>query len=170
MKNVYWIGIMLFLVNNTRALGQSDSDLYLSGYSNNNYYQYFDSLHSVRKGAIQDLNHSYKCYIVFRICANANIDDLEIIEIPEAPLPENVKVYIQDLFFSTNGKWAFKNTLKAFSGDLLFSVSLLKSNQSPEQRIKDVAKIFQFSLSGLQLQKRLMAYNLQNEKSLTLPF
>lgn len=152
------------------AFSQNDSDVYLAGYDKNNYFKYFDSLHNKQKVTIQSLNHTYKCYLVFKIDTNANLTNFELIEIPDAPLPEIAKIYVQNIFNSTNGKWVLNNKHKAFSDDLLFSVSLLKMNQSPEQRIKDFAPSFEFTIKGLQLHRRLKAYNLQNEVSITLPF
>ena len=109
---------------------------------------------------------------MFKVDTNANITDFEFIEIPEAPIPEIAKSYIKYLFASTNGKWQQLVTglRKSISSDLLFSLSLLKIDQSIDKRLKDLDKSFEFALRRLPLQKRLKEYNLQNEKIISLIF
>lgn len=170
MRKLFYLSVLSLLFGNLTALSQKNSDVYITGYSQNNYYKFFDSLHNINKATIQSLKHSYKCYLIFKIDTNANFTEFEIIESPDAPLPEVAKKYIQYLFNSTNGKWSSNNTHKIPSDDLLFSVSFLKSNQSAKERIKDFEAVHEFALIGLPLQKRLKGYNLQNEVSITLSF
>ena len=172
MKKTILIVASFLFVFNLISFSQSDSGYYLKGYDPKNYLNYFDSLHNIKKGAIENLNHSYSCYIVFKVDKNASISNFEFIEIPDAPLTENVKDYIKHLFYTTNGRWGHKKTSldKINSDDLLFSLTLVKASQSIHERLKDLDKSFEFALMSLSKQKRLEGYNLIMERNITLSF
>ena len=170
-KNILIVSSFLFLFN-IMSFSQCDSAIFLKGYNPKNYIKYFDSLHTIKKEVIANLNHSYSCYIIFKIDKNANISNFEFIENPEAPLPEIAKNYIKDLFLTTNGMWVYekKGIAKTNSDELLFSLSLLKTNQPILERLKDVEKSFEFALMSLPKQKRLEGYSEIKERIITLSF
>src|SRR5450432_1717573 len=105
MRKLFFLITLFLFVSSLRSFSQNDTNAYLKGYNETNYFKYFDSLNSLKKATIQHLNHTYKCYVVFKVDTNAIVTDFELIEIPEARLPEIARRYIEDLFTSTNGKW-----------------------------------------------------------------
>lgn len=172
MKKMFLISVSYLFIFNLFSFSQEDSSIYLKGYHAENYINYFDSLHKIKKEAIKDLNHSYSCYVIINIDKKGNLSNFEFIEIPEARLPELAKNYIKYLFSTTNGMWKCEKieTDKGNSDKLLFSISLLKSDQLIQERLKDLDKSIKFALIYLSKQKRLEGYNLTKERVISLSF
>lgn len=172
MKKKLFISVIYLFIFNLFSFSQEDSNIYLRGYQAKNYINYFDSLHNLKKEVIKDLNHSYSCYVIINIDKKGNLSNFEFIEIPEARLPELAKNYIKYLFSTTNGMWECEKIEmeKRTSNELLFSVSLLKSDQPIQERLKDLDKSIEFALKNLSKQKRLEGYNLTKERIISFSF
>jgi hypothetical protein len=169
MKKIFLITITFFF--GVQSYSQVDSSFYLKGYKSLNYIKYFDSLNNEKKDIVKNLDHSYSCYVIFKIY-KSNIIDFEFIEIPKATLPDLVKEYIKNLFSTTNGMWINEKTENVNNDykEVLFSVSLLKSNQSIRERLNDLKDEFEFTLIGLPKAKRLKNYELISHRNINLVY
>jgi hypothetical protein len=167
----YLITTLLLLIWFT-SFCQKDSLVFIKGYNETNYLQYFDSLHRIEKEILKSLNHSYYCYVKFEINSNNEVANFDLIEMPEAPLPALAKKYIKDLFLSSNNKWIKKKIPDSshISEYLLFSVSLKNKRETIEETLKVDNKYFDFLLTYMPLQAKLKGYSLKDEKSLHLSF
>jgi hypothetical protein len=146
---------------------QKDSPI-LAGYDQTNYRRYFDSINKQSKSTIESLNHSYDCWVVFKLDTLGKVYDYELIEIPEAPLPALAKEYLKNIFFSTSGKWTYQNKKPTTSEDMLFSILLRKESQSIENYVKDTTNTFEFLLIVLPKLPRLKGVNTDNGINITL--
>jgi hypothetical protein len=158
MQKIFFVIIMSFLLSQMKVCGQKSSDLYLEGCGEQGYAAFFDSVHNLRKDFIKDLNHSYYCYVVFNIDSSSSSYDFQLIEHPDARLPDAVKKYIRELFELTNGKWQIRAWTQGNSSprSLAFLVSLLKSDQPINERLKDDIA-FELSLIAPKKQKNINA-------------
>jgi hypothetical protein len=100
------------------------------------------------------------------------MNNFEFIEIPKAPIPELAKKYICELFSTTNGMWEYHNkeTSKIETREFLFSISLLKSNQTIKERMKDSEYYLEFALEYLKQHERLKGSSFFNENQITLSY
>ena len=171
MKKIILITATCFFCFSFISFAQPDTSIYLKGYNNKNFIHYFDSLHKENAATLKNLNHSYKCYILFRIKKNS-MNNFEFIEIPKAPIPELAKKYICELFSTTNGMWEYHNkeTSKLETREFLFSISLLKSNQTIKERMKDSEYYLEFALEYLKQHERLKGSSFFNENQITLSY
>jgi hypothetical protein len=171
MKKIILITAACFFCFSLFSYSQDGTSINLKGYNSKNYQQYFDSLHKKNVQKIKDLDHSYDCYVVFKIEKNS-ISNFEFIEIPKAQLPELAKKYIYELFSTTNGMWEYKkiDKVKIEAKEFLFSISILKSNQTIKERVKDSEYYFEFALEKLKHHERLKEYSFLNENKITLSF
>ena len=166
-NNIISFFLLALFVQNS-AFSQENREAYLKGYNDTNYYRYFDTLNKLTGTALQQLNHSYDCDVVFKVDTNANIIDFEIIEIPGAELPTIAKIYIRELFSSANGKWQpqVKDSKKVVSDDMVYRVGLIKKSQTMEERIKDSQKMREYFLTAASIHKRTVAVPITKWKSI----
>ncbi|MBC7936307.1 MAG: hypothetical protein H7Y86_13230 [Rhizobacter sp.] len=172
MKKYLTLSVLL-LFNYFICYAQNDSAIYLKGYEKTNYLRYFGSLHELKKASISNLEHSYYCVVVLKVDSTAKVTNLEIIEMPDAILPQLAKKYIESVFWSTQDKWVIENKnlfAKKPARSLFFDVDLLKINQSIDQRLKDYEKHMEFVLFVMPHHPSLKDYDPRHLNLVTLAF
>ena len=144
--------LFLVLLKSEKVFSQSNRDAVINGYMSMYEYLYFDSLNKLSNHQLSDFKNSYTFYLTFKIDTTATVIDLEIIEIPGAELPSFIKIYMEKLVKSTNGRWLpqIKDSKKVISDEMMYQVGLVKRDQSLEDRDRDNKPIIEYFLFGTQ--------------------
>lgn len=142
----------------------SQHNVRIDGYEMKRSSDFFETLHRKRE-SLQSIPRSMYCYVILQI-NNKEVSEIKIIESPNSLLPDSVKSYLTNLFSESNGKW----NAKGDTAKLNFSVTLLKKNQAPQDRIQDFEKHLEFLLSYLPRQDGINRTDLAKEENIDLMF
>jgi hypothetical protein len=148
MKNKLLFVIFFFtIIYMGKVSSQENREATLSGYNNQNYYLYFDSIAKLIKyDELDRLNNSYHFYVTFKVDIEGKVMEFEIIEVPGAEVPGIVKEYIYLIIKSTDRNWIpqIKNNNKIVSDKLVYLVSLVKKNQNLRDKVKDSEPVIEY--------------------------
>lgn len=168
--NKILLSILFAAILNSPVPAQSDSSIFLNGYKEKDYHKYFDSIHATSNSAIQNLKHSYSCWVVIKVDTAGNFSDFEMIEVPAAPLPDTARKYIRFLFNSTAGKWSTKKHIGGKSDDIVFTITLQKSDQALRENMDDSVLTLEYMITGASKHPRLKKITTMKDVTLFLPF
>jgi len=116
-----------------------------------NYMSYFGELHKISKEKLNGLKESNYCYVTLTIGSDGKLTNFDILKIPDLPLEKLTEDYLKFLFLSADGNWNISNSGISKKGitTLMFSISIVKSDQNLEKRSLNGAKMFEYNLTQL---------------------
>ena len=160
---------LYFLTTAVLSAAQVNRGVAIDGYINREYI-YFDSVSALNRSELKHLDSAYDCFVSFKIDTSAVIVSFKITELPVCPLPSVVKRYIKKLFASANGNWLpqLKNSCKVISDEMIWSVRMVKADQSIGERMKVMERLVEYYLEPPPPDEKISKFYAHPDKAKTI--